>query len=166
MSRREQAEPPDLATGWRCPVACVRVRGRQPQRPVEVAHSTVAVRPTSDMAPCAPLRSLVDAAGVDKSSPPAAITIPGADAVISDEDLPLDPFEPLIQRKRPHRTRPFIPRFRNYCRDSQGHPSTARNVIRPNPGDNTRRSAPFPRGEFEPHITLCGHRVCDRSGRN
>ena len=25
----------------------------------------------------------------------------------------------LIRRKRPHRTRRFIPRFRNYCRDSQ-----------------------------------------------
>ena len=111
-------------------------------------------RPTSDVAPCAPLRSLVLAAGVDKSSPSAAITLPGADAVISDEDLLLDPFEPLIRRRRPHRTRPFIPRFRNYCRDSQGHPSTARNVIWPNPGDNARRSATFPRGEFEPHITL------------
>ena len=44
---------------------------------------------------------------------------PGADAVISDQDLLLDPLEPLIRRKRPHRTRPFIPRFRNYCRDSQ-----------------------------------------------
>jgi CheY-like chemotaxis protein len=44
---------------------------------------------------------------------------PGADAVISDQDLLPDPFEPLIRRKRLHRTRPFIPRFRNYCRDSQ-----------------------------------------------
>jgi hypothetical protein len=55
--------------------------------------------------------------------------LPGADAVISDEDLLVDPFEPLIRRKRPHRTRPFIARFRNYCRDSQAHPSAARNVI-------------------------------------
>ena len=29
-------------------------------------------RPTSDVAPCSPLRSLVDAAGVDKSTDPTA----------------------------------------------------------------------------------------------
>ena len=44
---------------------------------------------------------------------------PGADAVISDQDLLLARFEPPIRRKHPHRTRPFIPRFRDYCRDSQ-----------------------------------------------
>ena len=44
---------------------------------------------------------------------------PGADAVISDPGLLLDPFEPVIGRKRPHQTRPFIPRFKNCCRDSQ-----------------------------------------------
>ena len=35
----------------------------------------------------------------------------------------------LIEERSPHRTRPFIPLFRNYHRDSQEHPSTARNVI-------------------------------------
>ena len=66
----------------------------------------------------------------------------------------LDPFEPLIRCKRPHRTKPFIPRIANRSSDSQGLSNGAPHVIGPNSSDNPGRSGLFLRGAFDAHITL------------